>query len=70
VATSAAPSITRAFSRTFSAGASAMATAVSIFTSGASSTISLLRRVFVQAEDRSAAVQPEARKVVAQEDEC
>jgi hypothetical protein len=50
VATSAAPSITRAFSRTFSAGASAMATAVSIFTSGASSTISLLRRVFVQAE--------------------
>jgi hypothetical protein len=26
--------------------------------------------VFVQAEDRSAAVQPEARKVVAQEDEC
>ena len=70
VAASATPSITRAFSRTFSAGASAIATAVSIFTSGAASTISLLRRVFVQAEDRSATVQAETRKVVAQEDEC
>lgn len=70
VAASAAPSITRAFSRTFSAGASAIATAVSIFTSGAASAISLLRRVFVPAEDRSTTVQSETRKAVAQEDEC